>query len=154
MVSIATLWSSQWPAENCLEWNTSSYTGKPSPRKVQRSCLWALRSSKKITMPVSVCCIGLQSQVNGWPCKWDLWPAVTKHTKTLSPSASFQQVTGPAKRCLQWPKDREIEPVCDLPSQCILSVSDVQNYAFVSALMAVNPFYIKHVFMVGGILSG
>lgn len=98
--------------------------------------------------------LGLQSQVNEWPRKWDLWPAVTKHTKTLSPSVSLQQVTGTAKRCLQCPKDREIEPVCDFPSQCILSVSDMQNYAFVSALMAVNPFYIKHIFMAGGILSG
>lgn len=110
-----------------------------------------LEAARRLKCQFLCAALGLQSQVNKWPCKWDLCSTITK--THLSPS-SFQQVTGAAKRCLQWPKDHEIESVCDSPSQCILSVSDVQNYAFVSALMAVNPFYINMFFMAGGILSG
>lgn len=111
-----------------------------------------LEAARRLKCQFLCAALGLQSQVNKWPCKWYLWPTITE--THLSPSASFQQVTGTAKRCLQWPKDREIESVCDSPSQCILSVSDVQNYAFVSALMAVNPFYTNMFLWLGEYLVG
>lgn len=54
--------------------------------------------------------LGLQSQVNEWPCKWDLWPTITK--TYLSPSASFQQVTGTAKSTVLAVTERPWNRVC------------------------------------------